>query len=148
LGAAAQAQAFQDFQASPGQAFLQSEGERAILRNAAAIGGLGGGNLQRELARYGQGLSLQDLERQTQQLSDVAGRGFAAAGTGADIVSRLRGQQAGLGAQLAQAPPNPCLAPVNIPPARPPASPRPPTPCPSTLLMSVKVPPAIPNPCC
>jgi len=103
LGAAAQAQAFQDFQASPGQAFLQSEGERAILRNAAAIGGLGGGNLQRELARYGQGLSLQDLERQTQQLSDVAGRGFAAAGTGADIVSRLRGQQAGLGAQLAQA---------------------------------------------
>jgi len=103
LGAAAQAQAFQDFQASPGQAFLQGEGERAILRNAAAIGGLGGGNLQRELARYGQGLSLQDLERQTQQLSDVAGRGVTAAGTGADIVSRLRGQQAGLGSQLAQA---------------------------------------------
>jgi hypothetical protein len=102
LGPEAQAQAFQNFQASPGQQFLQQEGERALVRNQAAIGGLGGGNVRRELVNFGQGLALQDLGRQTGQLSDVAGRGVGAAGTQAGLLSQLSGQEAGITSQLGQ----------------------------------------------
>ena len=59
LGAEAQAQAFANFQDSPGQAFLQERGERAVTRNASATGGLGGGRVLQELQRKnGDGLRL------------------------------------------------------------------------------------------
>ena len=103
LGPAAQAQAYQNFQSSPGQEFLLQQGERALTRNAAATGGLGGGNVKRELVNFGQGMALQDLARQTGQMGEVAGRGLNAAGTSAGITSNLAGQQAGLGAQLSTA---------------------------------------------
>jgi len=38
MGADAQAQAFSQFQASPGQQYLQQQAEKALLRNAAATG--------------------------------------------------------------------------------------------------------------
>jgi hypothetical protein len=101
-GAAAQQQAYDDFRESPGQAFLREQGERALLRNSAATGGLGGGNVKRELVNYGQGLALQDLTRQTGQLGEIANRGLSAGATSAGITSQLSGQQAGLNSQLAQ----------------------------------------------
>ena len=39
LGPEAQAEAFANFQSSPGTQFLQQQGERALMRNAAARGG-------------------------------------------------------------------------------------------------------------
>jgi hypothetical protein len=92
LGPQAQADAFANFQSSPGVSFLQQQGERALMRNAAARGGLGGGNLSRDLVEYGQGLALQDLTRQTGQLGELSQRGAGVAG----VIASLRGQQAGL----------------------------------------------------
>ena len=104
LGPEAQAQAFNNFQDSPGVNFLREEGERAILRNASATGGLGGGNVLRELNRYGQGVALQSLGDQIGLLESQANRGLSAAGTSA----QLRGNQAtaiaGLGSRAADIP--------------------------------------------
>jgi len=61
LGPEAQAQAFAQFQASPGQEFLTEQAERALLRNQAATGGLGGGNVLQELQRQAIGLAQQDF---------------------------------------------------------------------------------------
>ena len=44
LGPQAQSEAFANFQSSPGIRFLQEQGERALMRNAAARGGLGTGS--------------------------------------------------------------------------------------------------------
>lgn len=91
-GPQAQQQAFANFRASPGQAFLQREGERALLRNQGAIGGLGGGNVRRELQRQGIGLAQQDFGNQFNRLGQVAGLGGQLAG-------QLAGQQFGAGGQ-------------------------------------------------
>ena len=72
-GPEAQAQAFADFQASPGQEFLQEEAERALLRNQAAVGGLGGGNVLQELQRQAIGLAQQDFSNQFQRGQQVLG---------------------------------------------------------------------------
>ena len=98
MGPEAQAQAYQQFQRSPGQQFLQQEGERALLRNAAAIGGLGGGNVRRSLLEYGQGLAQQDFANQFDRLGQLSSAGLNAASTGA----QLQGQQAGIQANLGQ----------------------------------------------
>lgn len=89
LGPEAQATAFQQFQDSPGQAFLRDRGERAVLRNAAAIGGLGGGNVRRELVEFGQGLAAQDFQNQFDRLGQVAGRGLQSGLAGAGFESSL-----------------------------------------------------------
>lgn len=70
-GPEAQAQAFQAFQDSPEQAFLREEGERGLLRNQAAIGGLGGGNVRRELQRQAIGLASQDFSNRFNRLGAV-----------------------------------------------------------------------------
>jgi hypothetical protein len=98
MGPEAQAQAYQQFQRSPGQQFLQQEGERALTRNAAAIGGLGGGNVRRSLLEYGQGLAQQDFANQFDRLGQLSSAGLNAASTGA----QLQGQQAGIQANLGQ----------------------------------------------
>ena len=96
LGADAQAQAFQGFQDSPGQAFLRERGEQAVLRNAAATGGLGGGRVLQELQRQGIGLAAQDFQNQFDRLGLLSGQGLSAAGQ----VGQLRGQEAGLSSGL------------------------------------------------
>ncbi|MCK5444970.1 MAG: hypothetical protein KAI73_05055 [Rhodospirillaceae bacterium] len=84
-GAPAQAQAFEEFTASPGQQFLRDAAERALLRNEAAIGGLGGGRVRTALQEQGVGLAAQDFGEQFGRLGQVAGLG-----------GQLAGQQAGL----------------------------------------------------
>ncbi len=114
-GQEAQQQAFQQFQESPGQAFLRERGEQALLRSSAAIGGLGGGQVRSALQQQGIGFAQQDLQNQLAKLGTIAGQGQAitsnvaqlGAGTAANIGNLLQagGQaQAGgiLGAQQAQ----------------------------------------------
>ncbi len=118
LGPEAQAAAFQNFQDSPGQAFLREQGEQALIRNQGAIGGLGGGNVRRELARQGIGFAAQDFGNQFQRGLQTVGAqqqtgrdlaGLAAQGGtgGANLISQAAGGlgQARLltGQQLAQA---------------------------------------------
>lgn len=101
LGPEAQASAFAAYEESPGVSFLRSQGERALLRNSAARGGLGGGNLSRDLVDYGQGVALQDLNNVRAQLGEIASRGTGAASGVAQINAGLRGQQAGYESGLA-----------------------------------------------
>ena len=95
LGADAQAQAFADFQESPGQKYLRDQTERGVLRNAAALGGVGGGNVMKALQANAMGLAAQDFQNQFDRLGTVANRGMGVAGTQA-------GLQAGIGARQAE----------------------------------------------
>lgn len=79
LGTQAQQQAYNNFQSSPGQQWLQQQAERGLLRNAAAIGGLGGGNVRQELQRQAMGLAQQDFQNQFNRMGSVADRGIQAA---------------------------------------------------------------------
>ena len=105
-------------QESPYEKFLFDQGMRANLAGASATGGLGGGNVQKELQRFGQGLSSQGLQQQIGNLGALSGMGFQSAGalgnlaTGegaalADIgmntaqnIAGQRGQQAGYAANV------------------------------------------------
>lgn len=95
-GNAAQAQAFQNFLDSPGQSFLRERGERSVLNNAAATGGLGGGNVLKELTRFGQGLAAQDYQNQFNNLGTLSGMGLQARGQ----QGQLLGQQGALSGNL------------------------------------------------
>ena len=97
-GPQVQAQAFQQFQESPGQAFLREQGQQALLRGQGAIGGLGGGNVRRELLRQGIGFAQQDFANQFNRLGALSQIGAGAAGQQAG----LRGQQAGITSGLGQ----------------------------------------------
>lgn len=98
LGPAAQQAAFATFMESPGQAFLRERGDLAVTRNAAALGGLGGGRVQQELQRQGIGLAAQDFSNSFGRLGQVADRGLGAAGA----IGSLRGQGAGILGQIGQ----------------------------------------------
>jgi hypothetical protein len=78
-GQGAQQEAYARFTESPGQAFLRERQERALLRNAAAIGGLGGGNVRTALQEQAFGRAQTDLDRQLTRLGVVSGQGLTAA---------------------------------------------------------------------
>jgi hypothetical protein len=84
---------------SPATRFLQEQGERAALRTAAARGGLGGGNVMKELARFNTGLAAQDLQNQYARAQGLAQQGLQAAGQ----IGQLRGMEGSALAGLAQA---------------------------------------------
>ena len=102
-GADAQAQAFADFRSSPGQDFLRDRGERALTRNAAATGGLGGGRVRQALQREGIGFAQQDIDNQFARLSDVARSGLSAGGTQAGLFAQNAGLLGNLAQQQSQA---------------------------------------------
>jgi hypothetical protein len=79
LGPQAQQQAYSNFQASPGQQWLQDQALRGVTRNAAAIGGLGGGNVMQALQRQAMGMAQQDYQNQFNNLGAVGDRGMQAA---------------------------------------------------------------------
>lgn len=83
-GPEAQMQAFQTFQDSPGTEFLRERGMRGINSRAAQTG-RGGGGLMAELSKFNQGLALQDLDRQQQQLGQLAQQGLQAGGLGTSL---------------------------------------------------------------
>jgi len=96
LGPEAQQQAFAQFIESPEQQFITQQGEKGILRQAAALGGLGGGNIQKDILSFGQGQARQAITDRFGRLGELSGLGLQAAGQ----QGQLRGQQAGLNAQL------------------------------------------------
>jgi hypothetical protein len=91
-------EAFQQaYQESPQMQFLREQGERAALRTAAARGGLGGGRVMQELARYGTGLASQDLQNQIANLQALSAQGLGARGSAANIATGGAQQLANLG---------------------------------------------------
>ena len=90
LGNDAQKQSFANFNASPGQEFLQQRGEQAVLRNASATGGLGGSRVLQELQRQGIGFAQQDFQNHFDRLGQVSNMGLG----GLNIASNLTGQMA------------------------------------------------------
>lgn len=91
-GAQAQQQALAGVQASPGQQFLQDRAQRALLRNAAVTGDLGGGRTQQALQEQAIGFGAQDIDRQFNRLGQVSQQGLGAA-------SQLGGFRQNLGQQ-------------------------------------------------
>jgi len=73
-----QAAAFAAFGESPGQKFLRDRAQKNLLRNTAAIGGLGGGNVRSALVEQGVGFAQQDFQNQFARLGQLAGQGQAA----------------------------------------------------------------------
>jgi len=85
LGSEAQQQALAGVQASPGQQFLQQRGERALLRNAAITGDLGGGRTQQALQEQAIGFAAQDIDQQFGRLGQVAQSGLQSVGALGDL---------------------------------------------------------------
>lgn len=85
LGPQAQAEAFKNYQQSPGQAYALEQGRRNLLAGASATGGLGGGNVQRELMRQGIGMAQQNFQQDFNNLGTIANRGMATAGQQAGL---------------------------------------------------------------
>ena len=81
----------------PYTAFLREQGMRANLAGASATGGLGGGNVQKELQRFGQGLAAQGVQQQIQNLGALSGMGLNAAGGAAGVQQALGTNLANLG---------------------------------------------------
>ena len=87
------AKAFAAFADSPGQQFLRKQQERALVRNASAIGGLGGGNVRTALQEQAFGRASTDFGNQFNRLAAIRRGGQAAtesvaqfgAGTAANI---------------------------------------------------------------
>jgi hypothetical protein len=98
-GQPAQTEALEAFANTPGQQFLRQQQERALLRNAAAIGGLGGGNIRTALQQQAAGRAATQLGTYQNQLAGLSGTGQTAAtnigqfgaGTAANIAN-LQGQ--------------------------------------------------------
>lgn len=89
-------------QQSPYEQFLFDQGMRANLAGAAATGGLGGGNVQKELQRFGQGLASQGLQQQIGNLGTLSGMGFQSAGALGNLATGEAGSLADIGMNTAQ----------------------------------------------
>ena len=107
----AQQQAITALQGSPQFQALQQQGETAILQNAAATGGLRGGNVQAALAQFRPALLSGLIEQQYNRLGGLsaigqnaaAGVGNAGMSTGSNIATLLGRQgQAQAGGILGQ----------------------------------------------
>jgi hypothetical protein len=95
-------QAFdQAYVESPYMRFLQEQGDRSVTRNAAALGGLGGGNVMKELTRFGQGLAGQGLQQQIGNLQNLSSMGMSGATGAANLSAAQAEAQRAAGGQLA-----------------------------------------------
>jgi len=95
-GAAAQERAIAGVQRQPRFGELVEAGESAILSNAAATGGLRGGNVQRSLADFRADLLANEIEREYARLG-----GLTAFGQGVSQNLAQMGQSAGAGTGVA-----------------------------------------------
>lgn len=66
------------FQRTPGQTFLRDQQERALLRNASAIGGLGGGNIRTALQENAFNRASTDFGTNLNRLAGISGTGQTA----------------------------------------------------------------------
>lgn len=102
-GPEAQAQFYQQYAESPAQQFLRQRQERALIRNQAAIGGLGGGNIRRALQREAAGYAMQDIDQQFNRLASISGTGQTTATNLASLRAQQAQQQGQFGMQAAGA---------------------------------------------
>ncbi len=102
LGNDAQAQAFTAFNESPEQAFLRQQGLDAVTNQASATGGVGGGELLRDLTQFGTGVAAQDFQNKFNRLGFLSGQSLQAAGQAGQFLSQGGQTQANLAAQNAQ----------------------------------------------
>jgi len=84
-GVEAQQEALTALEVSPGQQFLRDRAQKNLVRNASAIGGLGGGNVRGALVQQGVGFAQQDIQNQFGRLGQIAGQGQAATTSQAQI---------------------------------------------------------------
>lgn len=102
-GEDAQQAAFNQFKESPGQRFLRQRQEKALLANASAIGGLGGGNVRTALQEQAAGIAQQDFQNQFSRLGQLAGQGQAAVTNIGQFGAQTAGNIANLGQAGAEA---------------------------------------------
>ena len=88
LGPEAQAEAFANYQESPGQKYAREQQERALVRNAAATGGTQSGNVLSALQRQAAGIASQNYQQDLMNLRSLAERGQAASGAQAGLESQ------------------------------------------------------------
>jgi hypothetical protein len=74
-GADAQRQAIEGLEQMPGYQAQLGAGQRSIMQNASATGGLRGGNVQQGLAEFGSGLFGQYYQNQLNQLGQLQQQG-------------------------------------------------------------------------
>jgi len=89
-------------QQSPYEQFLFEQGMRSNLAGAAATGGLGGGNVQRELQRFGQGLASQGLQQQIGNLGALSGMGMQGSQALSGLATGRAGALGDIGINTAQ----------------------------------------------
>jgi hypothetical protein len=95
-GADAQQQAIAGLEQMPGYQAQLGAGQRAIMQNAAATGGLRGGNVQQGLAEFGSGLFGQYYQNQLGQLGQLQQQGL---NTNTNLANLRAGQAANLANQ-------------------------------------------------
>ena len=96
LGPEAEAQAQAEFSESPGQRFRREQQEKALVRNQAAIGGLGGGRVRTALQEQAAGIASTNQQQFLENLRSLAIRGQGAVGSQAGIRANTSTQLAGL----------------------------------------------------
>jgi len=96
-GTAAQQTAFNNYAMSPGQAFLQAQGEKALLRNSAATGTLGGGGTRAALQDRAQQFAMTDYGNYWNRLQGQQALGL----NSLNNMEQLRAQYSGANAGLA-----------------------------------------------
>lgn len=96
-GTEAQQAAFAGLEQSPGQKFLRDRAQRNLVRNASAIGGLGGGNVRSALVQQGVGFAQQDIQNQFGRLAQVVAPGSAASANLGQFGTQAAGSIANLG---------------------------------------------------
>ncbi len=93
------------FTESPGQQFMRNQQERSLLRNTAAIGGLGGGNVRTALQEQAFGRAQTDFSNQFNRLGALRAGGQAATAEsgrlGAGMAGNIANLQASQGAARA-----------------------------------------------
>jgi len=78
LGVGQEQQAIDRFIESPGQQFLRERAEKSLIRNQAATGGLGGGNIKKALQEQAIGIAAQQQQQRLSNLGVVSSTGFGA----------------------------------------------------------------------
>lgn len=97
-GAQAQQAAIEGISGSPMFQSLVAQGEDALLQNAAATGGIRGGNTGAALAQFAPQMLNQQIQQQMAHLGGLAGMGMNASSQLASGLSGLAGQRGDINA--------------------------------------------------
>jgi hypothetical protein len=84
-GPEAQQAAIDSYIESPGQVYLREQQEKALLRNSAAIGGLGGANVRTALQKQAMGIASTDMQQHINNLRSISSGGLQAAGAASNV---------------------------------------------------------------